>query len=184
MKLKYYLRGIGIGVFVTTVIFMSSISLHKNENTDASKENSMTVEALENSTQNSQAPEDVKKDRKPKEESVLTKQEPEVQNKPKETEKTEEEGLKEVKEQPKENKETELEEEPEDKVRFEVSNGEFSDTVSRKLEAAGLIDDAASFNRFLVEKDYDDSILPGTYDIPKDATYDEIAALLTLRARY
>ena len=44
-----------------------------------------------------------------------------------------------------------------------------------------LIDDAASFNKFLVEEDYDNYINPGVYDIPKNATYEEIAVLLTTK---
>ena len=31
MKLKYYLRGIGIGILVTTLIFMIVISIRKND---------------------------------------------------------------------------------------------------------------------------------------------------------
>ena len=68
-----------------------------------------------------------------------------------------------------------------EKVRFEIKGGEYSDTVCQKLKAAGLIDDAKAFNEFLVQKDYDNGILPGIYDIPKDATYEEIAALLTTK---
>ena len=64
-------------------------------------------------------------------------------------------------------------------MHFEVKGGEYSDIVCRKLKEAGLIDDAASFNAFLVKKDYDNAILPGIYDIPKGATYEQIAAILT-----
>lgn len=67
------------------------------------------------------------------------------------------------------------------KVRFEIKGGEFSDTVCKKLKEAGLIDDAGAFNTYLIQKDYDNLILPGVYDIPKDATYEEIAALLTTK---
>lgn len=68
-----------------------------------------------------------------------------------------------------------------EKVRFEVGGGEYSDVICKRLLQAGLIDDADAFNKFLIQKDYDNLILPGVYDIPKGATYEEIAALLTTK---
>ena len=59
VKLKYYLRGIGIGVFVTTVIFMISISLHKNDtepqNSAAENDKSTTVSEAEENAQKAAA---------------------------------------------------------------------------------------------------------------------------------
>ena len=68
-----------------------------------------------------------------------------------------------------------------EKVRFVISGGEYSDVICRKLKEAGLIDDAEAYNKFLVEEDYDNYINPGVYDIPKNATYEEIAVLLTTK---
>lgn len=68
-----------------------------------------------------------------------------------------------------------------EKIRFEVGGGEYSDVICKRLLQAGLIDDADAFNKFLIQKDYDNLILPGVYDIPKGATYEEIAALLTTK---
>lgn len=67
------------------------------------------------------------------------------------------------------------------KVRFIISGGEYSDVICRKLEEVGLIDDAEAYNNFLVEENYDNFINPGVYDIPKGATYEEIAVLLTTK---
>ena len=64
-------------------------------------------------------------------------------------------------------------------VHFEIKGGEYSDSICRRLQKDGLIDDAGAFNKYLIGKKYDNLILPGSYDIPKGATYDEIAALLT-----
>ena len=53
MKLKYYLRGIGVGVVITTILFMIIIPLHKNDakSQDAAKQNteSKTVADLKKS---------------------------------------------------------------------------------------------------------------------------------------
>ena len=188
MKFKYYLRGIGIGVVVTTVIFMILISIHKNEERmdSASKNNmeSKTVAAAEDDTEKkaqsdatpskqiSKEDKDVEKDTRPKENTK-----PKEDAKPKAD--TGKDQNTETETQQTETEEDETENESSDKVRFEISGGEFSDVICRKLQEEGLISDAKEFNRFLIEKDYDNSILPGIYDIPKDATYEEIAVLLT-----
>lgn len=188
MKFKYYLRGIGIGVVVTTYIFMILISIHKNEERmdSASKNNmeSKTVAAAEDDTEKkaqsdatpskqiSKEDKDVEKDTRPKENTK-----PKEDAKPKAD--TGKDQNTETETQQTETEEDETENESSDKVRFEISGGEFSDVICRKLQEEGLISDAKEFNRFLIEKDYDNSILPGIYDIPKDATYEEIAVLLT-----
>jgi hypothetical protein len=188
VKFKYYLRGIGIGVVVTTFIFMILISIHKNEERmdSASKNNmeSKTVAAAEDDTEKkaqsdatpskqiSKEDKDVEKDTRPKENTK-----PKEDAKPKAD--TGKDQDTETETQQTETEEDETENESSDKVRFEISGGEFSDAICRKLQEEGLISDAKEFNRFLIEKDYDNSILPGIYDIPRDATYEEIAVLLT-----
>ena len=67
------------------------------------------------------------------------------------------------------------------KVRFEIGGGEYSDVICKKLQQANLIDSAEEFNKFLIANDYDNLILPGVYAIPKGATYEEIAKLLTTK---
>ena len=172
MKFKYYLRGIGIGIVVTTIIFMVLIAIHKNdEKQPGVRENDMeskTVASLEEDTQTSPAP---------KEQTPQKKEDTEKEiKKPAGTEEPESE-----KEEETEKKEEQTKKDMQDKIRIEIGGGEFSDDVCRKLEAEGLIDDAKAFNEFLIEKDYDNSILPGVYDVPKDSTYEEIAALLTTK---
>lgn len=177
MKFKYYLRGIGIGIVVTTIIFMVLIAIHKNdEKQPGTLENDMqskTVASVEEDTQTSPAPKEQSSQQK-EETKKSTEKETE-----KETEKTA--VPKETESEKEEEKEEQTKDDLQEKIRIEIGGGEFSDTVCRKLEAEGLIDDAKSFNEFLVEKDYDNSIMPGVYEIPKDSTYEEIAALLTTK---
>ena len=56
-----------------------------------------------------------------------------------------------------------------------VNSGDGSDTVSRKLKDAGVIDDAAAFDKFLISKGYDRKITTGEHKVSADATDDEIA---------
>lgn len=179
MKLKYYLRGIGIGVIVTTLIFMISIAIHRNDieqqNTSLQEVNSKTVaEAASEKKETEVADVSNTQQETEKEPQVETEKETEVEME------TENNTQTLTSEQEIQAPVTEAAAEPE-KVRFEIGGGEYSDVTCRRLQEAGLIDDAAAFNKFLIQKDYDNLILPGVYDIPKDSTYEEIAALLTTK---
>lgn len=213
MRLKYYLRGVGIGIVVTTIIFMISISLHKNDtepqNSAAENDKSTTVSEAEENTQkadaagtetesadtnktdlaDTQAADKADADKPDKNESDVkqpdaskTDEDNSDEKKPSEdTAKDNTASGQQSSDKETESKKKNTEKKNTEKVRFEIKGGEYSDTVCQKLKAAGLIDDAKAFNEFLVQKDYDNGILPGIYDIPKDATYEEIAALLTTK---
>lgn len=64
-------------------------------------------------------------------------------------------------------------------VRVEIVHGDSSNTACRKLKEAGLISDEAAYNSFLCENGYDKSILANTYEIPVGMSESEIAALIT-----
>ena len=66
-----------------------------------------------------------------------------------------------------------------EKVEVTIVPGEYSDKVSKKLLKAGLIDDAEIFNKYLAEKNYDNLIQPGNYEIPKGSDYDAIINIIT-----
>lgn len=62
-----------------------------------------------------------------------------------------------------------------------VSSGDGSDTVARKLYEAGLVSDAAAYDRYLCQNGYDKKICTGVKTIPAGATEAEIAQILTTR---
>lgn len=66
-----------------------------------------------------------------------------------------------------------------DTVTVVISRGESSVTVSKTLAEAGLVEDYKSFDSFLCSGGYDKSISVGTYEIPVDATEEEIAKIIT-----
>ena len=213
MRLKYYLRGVGIGIVITTIIFMISISLHKNEtepqNAAVENDKSTTVSEAEKNAQkedvigteteetdtsktdlaDTQASDKADAKQQDTNKSDTSKTEAGNSDKKKPSDSTEKDNT--TKDntskdnassgQKPSDKEEQSKDNKTEKVRFEIKGGEFSDTVCQKLKSAGLIDDAAAFNTYLVQKDYDNSILPGVYDIPKDSTYEEIAVLLTTK---
>lgn len=64
---------------------------------------------------------------------------------------------------------------------FTIKAGEWSDEVSRKLEAMDIISDADDFDKYLEEYGYSDDIKAGTFEVSADASFEEIARAITSR---
>ncbi len=64
-------------------------------------------------------------------------------------------------------------------VTITINSGEGSGTVSRKAAQAGLVADAADFDRYLCANGYDKKLAVGNHIIPVGASYEEIAKKLT-----
>ncbi len=64
-----------------------------------------------------------------------------------------------------------------------INVGKVSDSmqVAKELEKAGIIDDASKFDEYLISRRIDRYIGSGSYDIPRSASFDEIAKILTGR---
>lgn len=199
MKLKYYLRGMGIGIMITTLILIIAFSIHKNDTVQQEEPKqeaaSKTVAEAQNSTQipmdtetetepvteqNNAEQTDTQKTTEKQKENETSVVSASTEEKASE-EKTTEQKISETKSSEEKISEKNTPAAATEKVRFEVGGGEYSDVICKRLLQAGLIDDADAFNKFLIQKDYDNLILPGVYDIPKGATYEEIAALLTTK---
>ena len=66
-------------------------------------------------------------------------------------------------------------------ISVDVISGMDSGSVSKLLYAAGVVNDAAEFDRYLVNNNYANNIRTENYIIPKGSSYDEIAKILTGR---
>jgi hypothetical protein len=62
-----------------------------------------------------------------------------------------------------------------------ITPGDSSTTVASKLKEAGIISDAAAFDRFLCNAGYDRRITTGKKMIPAGASDVEIAGIITVR---
>ena len=60
-----------------------------------------------------------------------------------------------------------------------ISAGDWSSDVSRRLEAMDIISDANDFDSYLEKSGYSGKIKAGTYTIPPNATYEQIARAIT-----
>ncbi len=68
-------------------------------------------------------------------------------------------------------------------VEISILPGEYSDTISQKLLDAGLIDDKAAFSKYINDTNVDNLIQPGTFTVPKGASYEEVAKILTTKQK-
>lgn len=195
MKLKYYLRGLGIGIIVTAVI-MGVTSGHRKE-TLSDREIRERAAALGMVEQgNLLADLETPSESAPKEEEALQAEEtPEaVPSAPEEEQETEEPSEEQETEEPLETPAEEPVEEPvqtpekmqpEEEnlstgaVTIEILSGEGSYTICRKLEEAGLIASASDFDVYLYTNGYDRKLRTGSYQIPAGAEPAAIAAILT-----
>lgn len=195
MKLKYYLRGLGIGIICTAIIMGIALSGNKKETmTDTEiierarllgmvmpedvEEPSETEEGQESPDDNLAKPQEVqggesvseiennKADSKKDDGKKENNQKDKPSDKPEQTNDNAAAGNAQQGTSPK-------------MIKIEIVAGDFSDAVSQKLFRAGLVSDAEAFNRYLTQKDADQTLRIGVYEIPEGATQDEIIEILT-----
>ncbi|MDO5127752.1 MAG: hypothetical protein Q4D54_08385, partial [Eubacteriales bacterium] len=59
-----------------------------------------------------------------------------------------------------------------------VTSGMGSESVAAMLQSAGIIDDALSFDNFLIEKGYATKLEVGTFYFSDNMSFEEIAQIL------
>lgn len=231
MKLKYYMRGLGIGMVVTA--FILSVVIDKDTKTMSDDEviarakqlgmvesTVLSQMAMQNQGEEKE-PEDIGNGEFEPENDVENAAETEPVNSENESESVSDEGedsaeQTDVEESEADREPTEADREPteedreateadreateadrepteEDREAVEgdivetvtvtivITPGESSESVSRSLEEAGLVESAKAFDKFLCDNGYDNVIAVGTYRISPGATEEEIAKIITKR---
>lgn len=181
MKLRYFLRGLGIGVLVTAMVLMIS---HQSQGRQQSLTDEQIIEKAEalgmivpEETESPAADESMEPSPSPQitgtpEPSPDVTPEPSVSPSPDTSPSATPTPT------PKPPKKTpEVEETV--YVSVSIEKGMWSEQVSRALEDAGLVESAGKFNKYLTDNDYASYISVGTYRIEKGATYQEIARIIT-----
>ncbi|MDD6201799.1 MAG: hypothetical protein PUB13_02520 [Lachnospiraceae bacterium] len=199
MKLRYYLRGLGIGILVTAALFLSMKDSAKPM-TDAqviarAKELGMienpVLSDLEIESESDEQEETITESSVPQEtvpETTETEAESTAEE-PTEAELTEAESTEpsQAEEMAQADEKSQVEEpitqelQEGNTVIIVVNKGDGSDTVSRKLYEAGLVEDAKTFDRYLMQNGYDRKIAAGSHEIPVNASDKEIAEILCRR---
>ena len=203
MKLKYYLRGLGIGMAVTALILGISFSGRQGQEAQTLTDeqireraselgmvdsSELTLAALASSA--AQTPETTIEPEAAAETETTT--EPEATAEPEAT--TEPEATAEPKmttepeatAEPKMTTEPEATAEPElitapeqSQTTITIKKGSDSGSVSRMLYEAGLVENAKAFDNYLCNNGYSRSINPGIYEIAPGTSEEEIAKIIT-----
>lgn len=167
MKLKYYMRGLGIGIVLTTLIFTiggPKEKLSDNEIIKRAEALGMVKEDKSNSSLD-KAMDDMNLTVTPSVTPAAKSTEaptakPEKTSKMKDTKNTQDS-------------------QKNAGITFDIYEGMSSNKVSKLLVKKGLIEDATDFNRYMVRLGKVGVIRGGRYTIPKGSTYDEIIQKIT-----
>lgn len=177
MKLKYYLRGLGIGILVTAVIMGVTQGSRKETLSDREiRERAAALGMVEpgNSLADLEAAETPAATEIPEAaETPAATKIPEAIETPAATEAPA--ATPEVTARPTQKP---AEEEEGSSYTFEIQAGDSSYQVAYRLQQAGLVADARDFDNYLCSKGYDRKLKTGSYEIPETATEEEISEIL------
>lgn len=187
MKLKYYLRGLGIGIIITTIIFSivsgkDSKSMSDEEVVARASELGMVMEEKNDglfgaNTESTETEETQTSQIKEARTEVKETETQETESKETESRESETE-VKETESGEPQTEEKQTEETEVETYTLVVQPGEVCRNVCEKLAAAGIVDDAEVLRKYLSEKNIADFISVGTYEVPMNASMEDIAAIL------
>lgn len=180
MRLKYYIRGIGAGILLATILLSLSFFFgggYKNKEL-SDEEIIERAEKLGMVMEESKSQED--SEEKSDEASENEDSEASEESTSEENQKPEEEMT--IDEFVEEAEATNAADTTEDATvsyqAFTVRTGQSSETIANNLYKQGLIDSADSFNEYLGELGVDNRIQSGTFYVQVGSSYDDIVALL------
>lgn len=211
LKLRYFIRGLGIGIVFTAIVMSLSLqasrsriirenALTKEEIMEKAMGYGMILDSSEDTTpieenasskeeqdQEENDDEDVKKsedDVESKDDSLEDKEETNVDSiKEKET------STQETNEKSKDTKEEVADENSKkgdsivsiDYIPIKITSGMTATDVGRLLKKEGVIENLDKFRIYMTEQEYSSKILTGNYLIPVSASYNEIAKIITTK---
>lgn len=174
MRLKYYLRGLGLGIIFAVIIMMIGFHDNKQSMSDTeiiekaktlgmveAKNISGTVADEYNSEKNDSSA----TNSDASSQKAETEQDSQMQDSQTAQEDTQQETV-----------------EPQDAVTtytISVTSQDTCRTIAEKLKALNLVDDAEQFRIYMGQKGADHFIADGEHVIPQGASYDDIITILT-----
>lgn len=206
MKLKYYLRGLGIGIAVTALLMGYSNKnraaepkaevateetagdLLADRNGEATTEEVIEQSTVENVTVETDSAETSEEETSQEEtasELESSTQEAETITETEsvtetETESVQAEEATDKKEQTQSSTEADAGNAlPQTTIEINIVRGDDSGTVARKLQNAGMVESATEYDAYLMQHGYDKKIRVGKVEIPVDATWQEIAEYIS-----
>ncbi len=178
MKVKYFLRGIGVGILVTTIIlFAGTRKYTQGKLTDAqimkrAKELGMITKEQFNDYKMDQSLENVK-------ESMNEQSSPEPTiNSPSKTS-SKKETSSESNTKPNNESKTNHKKTARETVTITIESGMVSQSVARYLYQKNVIGSIKDFNQYMSEHGVTQKLRAGEFEIPIDASYEEIVEIIT-----
>ncbi len=206
MKLKYYLRGLGIGIVVTALLMGYSNKnraaepkaevateetagdLLADRNGEATTEEVIEQSTVENVTVETDSAETSEEETSQEEtasELESSTQEAETITETESVTETETESVQtEETTDKKEQTQSSMEADAgnallQTTIEINIVRGDDSGTVARKLQNAGMVESATEYDAYLMQHGYDKKIRVGKVEIPVDATWQEIAEYIS-----
>ena len=206
MKLKYYLRGLGIGIVVTALLMGYSNKnraaepkaevateetagdLLADRNGEATTEEVIEQSTVENVTVETDSAETSEEETSQEEtasELESSTQEAETITETESVTETETESVQtEETTDKKEQTQSSMEADAgnallQTTIEINIVRGDDSGTVARKLQNAGMVESATQYDAYLMQHGYDKKIRVGKVEIPVDATWQEIAEYIS-----
>lgn len=186
MKLKYYLKGLGTGILFSSVILSISFAVYNRQN-ERKTQDEIIAGALaagmiwpEETTTEKTTPEETTTEKTTPEETTTEKATPEETT----TETTTQEETTtagETKTPVKKDYEASVIYKDSEKVKIQILKGMNSYDVAIILEKAGILGGYAereAFNDYIVAQGYGRFVMVGIFEIPVNATYDEIISIV------
>ncbi|MGN1158236.1 MAG: hypothetical protein ACI4TK_18855 [Agathobacter sp.] len=186
MRFKYYLKGLGMGIIVTTIIMTVSCVVHNNNLSDEeiierAMKLGMVISDSEKEPGNgsfeghdkesSESEADSESEGEPQSCSEITTEPPAETEDPVETEEPVETGESETQMPPQHVEVTQYV--------LHIQWGDTPRMIANELYENGMVDSASEFRKYLADNGYSGKLRSGSYTIMKGMTYEEIAKLIT-----
>lgn len=190
MRLKYYLRGLGLGIIFAVIIMM--IGFHGNKQSMSDTEiiekakalgmvEAKNISGTVADEYNSEKTDSSAANSDDSSQKAETEQDSQMQDSQTAQEDTQQEDTQQEDTQPAADAKQETVE-PQDAVTtytISVTSQDTCRTIAEKLKALNLVDDAEQFRIYMGQKGADHFIADGEHVIPQGASYDDIITILT-----
>ena len=186
MKLRYYMRGLGLGILVTAILMSVTLNGKTEKLSDAEIIERAEALGMEQKYETTVLADTVSENEteeveEPQTQEIVTDIPQEDNSGEADEEVLAEEPAEETVAEDKSEEETVADSEVSEIIQVTVVGGDGSGTVARKLAEAGLVEDAQAYDKFLCSNGYDKRICTGTHSIPVGASDEEIAKIITSR---
>jgi hypothetical protein len=190
VRLKYYLRGLGLGIIFAVIIMMIGFHGNKQSMSDTEIiEKAKTLGMVEAKNisgtvadeYNSEKTDSSAANSDDSSQKAKTEQDSQMQDSQTAQEDTQQEDTQQEDTQPAADAKQETVE-PQDAVTtytISVTSQDTCRTIAEKLKALNLVDDAEQFRIYMGQKGADHFIADGEHVIPQGASYDDIITILT-----